>query len=57
MIAEKLRKAVLQAAMEGKLTNQDLNDNSVVEILTKIEMNKGIKFRVINEDEKPYSIQ
>lgn len=56
MIAEKLRKAVLQAAMEGKLTNQDLNDNSVVEILTKIEMNKGIKFRVINEDEKPYSI-
>jgi len=53
---ERLKSAIIESAMKGKITNQDLNDNSVVEILTKIEINKGIKFRVINEDEKPYSI-
>ena len=36
MIAEKLRKAVLQAAMEGKLTKQLDNDSSVYQLITEV---------------------
>ncbi|WP_051614341.1 restriction endonuclease subunit S [Acholeplasma equifetale] len=36
MIAEKLRKAVLQAAMEGKLTEQLDNDSSVYQLITEV---------------------
>lgn len=35
MIAEKLRKAVLQAAMEGKLTQQVIQDRSVYELISE----------------------
>src|SRR5690554_5058820 len=36
MIAEKLRKAVLQAAMEGKLTKQLDNDSSVYQLIPEV---------------------
>lgn len=36
MIADRLRKAVLQAAMEGKLTKQLDNDSSVYQLITEV---------------------
>jgi len=40
MIAEKLRKAVLQAAMEGKLTEQLSDDGNAIEYITKYKIKK-----------------
>jgi len=40
MIAEKLRKAVLQAAMEGKLTDNNPGDSNVDDMILEIETEK-----------------
>lgn len=49
MIAERLRKAVLKAAMEGKLTNQLLNDSKTIITIDK-------KYAQIQQEQIPYTI-
>lgn len=42
ILADDLRKAVLQAAMQGKLTKQSSNDSDVDELLEKIHKEKTL---------------
>lgn len=67
MIAEKLRKAILQAAIQGKLTEQKKEDGNARDLLKEIQaerekQSKGKKYKEalsfskIEEKEKPFGI-
>lgn len=67
MIAEKLRKAILQAAMQGKLTQQLPEDGDARDLLTEIQQEKKRKIKTgeikatkllppIDPEEIPYEI-
>jgi type I restriction enzyme S subunit len=67
MIAEKLRKAILQAAMQGKLTEQLPQDGDARDLLAEIQQEKKQKIKAgeikatkalpsVNPDEVPYEI-
>ena len=67
MIAEKLRKAILQAAMQGKLTEQLPEDGDARDILAEIQHEKKRKIKAgeikatkplppIDPEEVPYEI-
>lgn len=67
MIAEKLRAAVLQAAISGKLTEQRPEDGTAADLLTRIAEEKAALVKVgkikkpkplppITEDEQPFEI-
>ena len=66
VLASELRKAVLQAAFEGKLTNCDKSDSSVREFLKQNSINRSLleskkeikkdKIVQINHDEEPFEI-
>ena len=49
-ICNDLRQAVLQAAIQGKLTKQLPTDSSVDEILASIAEEKGLKQTVVADD-------
>ena len=67
MIAEKLRQAILQAAIQGKLTKQLKSDGDAKDLLAKIQAEKEKLIKEgkikkekplpeITEDEKPFEI-
>jgi type I restriction enzyme S subunit len=67
MIADKLRQAILQAAIQGKLTKQLKSDGDAKDLLTKVQAEKAKLIREgkikkekplpdITEDEKPFEI-
>jgi len=67
MIAEKLRKAILQAAMQGKLTEQLPEDGNARDLLTEIQQEKQRKIKAgeikatkllppIDPEDVPYEI-
>ena len=67
LLADKMRKAVLQAAIEGKLTERHKDDGDARELLAKIETEKQRLVKAgeikrqkslpdITEEEKPFDI-
>lgn len=59
MIAEKLRKAVLQAAMEGKLTEQLSEDGNAINLIAQIKIQKEnlVKLKKIRQDKETKSLE
>jgi len=56
MIADKLRQAILQAAIQGKLTKQLKSDGSARDLLAKIQTERGADLSEIVADEIPFDI-
>ena len=67
MIAEKLKKSILQAAIQGKLTKHEPGDGTAAELLQQIAAEKAKLIKEgkikkekplpeITEDEKPFDL-